>query len=369
MRSAVARTLKTGKRSLLGWAKRAGAFGRVADSEWRRRRLLILCYHGVALEDEHLWNGPLYMSPSDLRARFELLRAGGYNVLPLDEALQRLYVRDLPPRSVTLTFDDGYHDFYAAAWPLLQEFGYPATVYLTTLRCGKDVPIFNLAVPYMLWKQRGRAYDGGAAGLGSLDLRTAPTRAEAWEQIQRAARGLNLVGKHELAQAVSDAIGADYAGICARRLLTIMTPEQVSKLSARGLDVQLHTHRHWTPQVREKFEDEIVCNRERIVDLTGRNPVHFCYPSGLYKREFLPWLSDLDVVSATTCDPGFATERSEALLLPRLIDHDGLSALEFEGWLSGASAFTARKAAAYRRSAAPSRVTSGVLPGRAAGRR
>jgi hypothetical protein len=32
----------------------AGIFELVADSRWRQQRLLILCYHGTSLADEHL---------------------------------------------------------------------------------------------------------------------------------------------------------------------------------------------------------------------------------------------------------------------------------------------------------------------------
>jgi peptidoglycan/xylan/chitin deacetylase (PgdA/CDA1 family) len=349
MHSTVRSALRRAKQTALGGARRAGLFTVVKNSAWRQRRLLVLCYHGIALEDEHLWNGSLYMSPEVLRQRFGLLRAGGYQVLPLGEAIERLYARDLPPRAVALTFDDGYYDFYAAAWPLLQEFEYPATVYLATFRCDRNLPVFNLAVPLLLWRRRGGVYDAHAIGLGQLDLRTPGSRAEAWARIQQLAGTSGPERKHEIAQGVSDAIGGDYGAITLGRLLTIMRPADVTRLAAEGLDVQLHTHQHRTPRDREAFDEEIARNRQRIVELTGRTPQHFCYPSGLYEPEFLPWLADAGVVSATTCDPGMASRSSDSLLLPRLVDHEGLSPLEFEAWLTGTATVAARKAASYRK--------------------
>ncbi len=336
-------TLKQLKISALRFSKRLGVFKVIKNSEWRRRRLLILCYHGVSLADEHRWNPSLYMHPADLRARFDALRRGDFQVLPLAEAVNRLYARDLPPRSVAITFDDGYYDFYKEGWPLLREFGYPATVYLTTLRCDRNLPIFNLVVSYMLWQRRGSAHETPSLGIGPLDLRTADSRLQAWRKVMTLTGGLNPDSKRSLARALAADIGADYDGIEARRLLTIMTPAEVTALASRGLDVQLHTHRHRTPGVRELFDDEIERNRERITEMTGQNPTHFCYPSGVYDKRFLPWLSDLRVTSATTCDSGFATPETDALLLPRLVDHEGLAPIEFEGWLTGAAALTARK--------------------------
>src|SRR5262249_11809903 len=47
----------------------------------------------------------------------------------------RLSVGDESP-SVVLTFDDGFHDVYANAWPLLRERGLPFTLYLATAYLG-----------------------------------------------------------------------------------------------------------------------------------------------------------------------------------------------------------------------------------------
>ena len=59
---------------------------------------------------------------------------------------------------------------------------------------------------------------------------------------------------------------------------------------------------------------------------------------------FLPWLAELGVVSATTCDPGLASARSQPLLLHRFIDTTGKPALEFESWLTGVGALLAARA-------------------------
>src|SRR5271157_500696 len=93
-------------------AKRTGYFAAVASSAWRRNRFVILCYHGIALDDEHRWNPYLYITADLLRRRLETLRKFGCNLLPLGEAVERLYKGSLPARSVVLTFDDGFFDFY-----------------------------------------------------------------------------------------------------------------------------------------------------------------------------------------------------------------------------------------------------------------
>ena len=96
------------KQLVLRTARSAGAFGMLAASNWRKQRLLILAYHGVSLADEHEWNPYLFITPKQLQDRLDALRHGGYSIIGLGEALQRLEKGTLSGRSVALTFDDGF---------------------------------------------------------------------------------------------------------------------------------------------------------------------------------------------------------------------------------------------------------------------
>ena len=97
---------------------------------------------------------------------------------------------------------------------------------------------------------------------------------------------------------------------------------------------------------RQLFLREIEDNRNSIQEMTGQYARHFCYPSGVYNLKFLPWLQEAGIVSATTCEPGFATRGSNRLLLPRVLDNHAWSAIEFEGWLTGIAAALPRRALA-----------------------
>ena len=63
--------------------------------------------------------------------RMELLHRY-FNVLPLEELVERLTRKDVPPNAVAITFDDGYQDNYENAFPILKQFGLPSTIFLTT---------------------------------------------------------------------------------------------------------------------------------------------------------------------------------------------------------------------------------------------
>lgn len=49
------------KHTALEALRGVGAFDAVSRSKWRRSRLLVLCYHGISLDDEHEWNPGLYI--------------------------------------------------------------------------------------------------------------------------------------------------------------------------------------------------------------------------------------------------------------------------------------------------------------------
>jgi peptidoglycan/xylan/chitin deacetylase (PgdA/CDA1 family) len=335
----------------------------MADSKWRRNRLLILCYHGISRYDEHVWRPSLYMHLGVLRQRLEILKQGRYNVLRLGEALQRLQTGDLPPRGVALTFDDGGYDFYAAGFPVIKSFGFPVTVYQTTYYSDHQMPVFNLVCSYLLWKGRDRVlHNPKELGLSDpLDLRTERGRMHMVRKLVLDADASNLTGvqKNDLAAKLAKSLDISYDEIVSSRIFQLMNSSERAELAAAGVDFQLHTHRHRTPLEERLFRKEIQDNRQSMQKL-GETAIHFCYPSGVYRPEFQNWLQMENVVSATTCDSGLASRRSNPFLLPRLVDTSARSAVEFEAWLSGlAPVLTVRKAAPQIIPAAAGRVSQG----------
>ena len=331
--------LKQAKRTVLGVAKGTGAFAVSARSSRRNSRLLVLGYHGVSLADEHEWHPALYLSPKTFRGRMESLKRCRCTVLSLDDALDRLYRGDLPERAVVLTFDDGAYDFRQVVWPILKEYGYPATLYWTTYWVTVGRPVVPVIWNYMLWKKRGSVFPAPKL-LGSgaqLDLTTGASRGNAMQQLTSRSEQQKLDGVQEdaVTQELAQILGIDYEDLRRRRILSLLQPEEARELAADGVSVQLHMHEHNTPTVKDGFEKNLLDNRNFIEGLVGYRPAHFCYPGGIYQKEFLPWLRDLGIKSATTCDPALTTSSVDPLLVPRLVDTSCLSTLEFESWLVG----------------------------------
>ena len=99
-----------------------------------RHSLLVLMYHRVLPVAD-----PLLPEEPDLAtftAQMDILRAM-CNVLPLTEAVDRLYRKSLPPRAACITFDDGYLNNLTYSVPTLVARGLPATIFVAAeFLCG-----------------------------------------------------------------------------------------------------------------------------------------------------------------------------------------------------------------------------------------
>lgn len=102
-------------------------------------------YHSISEEDD-TQNHPYYITnscPQAFAEHMRFLHENSYQVVSLTEAVSRLEAGQISPKSVVLTFDDGYENFYTNAYPVLSHYGFRATVFLSTQYIGNDPRSFN----------------------------------------------------------------------------------------------------------------------------------------------------------------------------------------------------------------------------------
>jgi len=93
------------------------------------RLVPILVYHNLDAQPK----GRLVQSASSFEQQMRYLKAEGYHTLTLEEFLEFTRLdRQLPKKSVVLTFDDGYKSFKQYAYPVLKELGFTATLFVYT---------------------------------------------------------------------------------------------------------------------------------------------------------------------------------------------------------------------------------------------
>jgi peptidoglycan/xylan/chitin deacetylase (PgdA/CDA1 family) len=100
--------------------------------------LSILMYHQVGVFPRPAAHRALFCHVDRFRAQLAYLKAMDFTVLNMAQARACLFEgHPLPPRSVVLTFDDGYENFREHAWPALSEHGFSGTVFLVSDLLGK----------------------------------------------------------------------------------------------------------------------------------------------------------------------------------------------------------------------------------------
>lgn len=95
-------------------------------------KIIILMYHIIS-SPFSTNEKSLAVSPSAFRAQMNFLHRKGYNVISLEKAVTALISGESVPRNaVVITFDDGFIDTYEIAFPILNEFEFPATIFVVS---------------------------------------------------------------------------------------------------------------------------------------------------------------------------------------------------------------------------------------------
>jgi peptidoglycan/xylan/chitin deacetylase (PgdA/CDA1 family) len=99
----------------------------------------ILMYHSIAEEDEAGIRGYYRTATAPLvfAAQMESLHQAGFAVVGLGEAVRRCTQPGAVKNSVVITFDDGFRNFYTNAFPVLNRYGFTATMFLPTAHIGE----------------------------------------------------------------------------------------------------------------------------------------------------------------------------------------------------------------------------------------
>lgn len=163
----------------------------IFDQHWSP----ILMYHRVDYDEEGLdW----VVAPPVFERQLAFLRRQGYTGLTASQLADGLEGKiALPPKPVLITFDDGYTDNYTTAWPLLQKYGFNATIFLVSDYIGQDNRFdrgLSRLCPTMPLEQI-RAMQKGGIEFGShtcnhLSLPTL-SEAERTEELERSRRDLS----------------------------------------------------------------------------------------------------------------------------------------------------------------------------------
>lgn len=302
------------KQAMLTLARSAGLFAAARNAT--AGQLRILCYHGLWVTPGYQFGNLSFMPPEQFEDHMMLLKRSGQPVLPLSEAVDRLADGTLPPAAVVITIDDAWVSTFTHMLPVLEALELPATLYATTWYSGRALPVVNMAVAYL------------RAASSRLDIDAGAKAAEI--------DALPLERRLEALRALGAELGVNEAWLELRQF-NIMSADELAEAHRRGLDVQLHTHRHIELENEvDALPQEIAENRAFLRAALGEHALaHFCYPSGSFHPTAPAVLAANGVQSATLVDQGLNAPGSDPYALRRFLDGRSVSEAEFDAYLSG----------------------------------
>jgi peptidoglycan/xylan/chitin deacetylase (PgdA/CDA1 family) len=294
---------------------------------------LILMYHRVLPRElAHGGNIPvqpgMYVTPESFRAHLSWLK-DHYSILSLTELAERLAARQDISHCVVLTFDDGWADNYQYAYPLLQEYKAPATIFLasgfiqtarrfwpeevgwaTLAVCEGWLDVSRLPGPIVEMMQSEKIRKDRP--LEAVDLMIAEMKT--WNEERRSSTAARCAEIREKIDGRGDPL--------------LMNWDEVREMSASGLvDFGSHTVNHaLLDQLPvEKVRQELVESSDRICRETGLPVELFAYPNGNYDPTVLSLLPETGIRVAVTTRRGFVRPDASLLELPRMAMHEDVS--------------------------------------------
>lgn len=305
----------------------------------RRHRdaVAIVMFHGV--EDEPLSPVCRHVLDSRLyRRQLDYIRKH-FNVLPLEEALDRLAEGTLPPRALAITFDDGTRNLATHAVPVLRELGLPAAVFVATGPLDSGGTLW----PDRLWlaiaHTAASEIDLAALGRGVCSLNGSANRGKAYAA---AVEGLKDLADADRIAALDGILGAlGYRDDGDGGPFRMLTWDEARAMVGDSL-VTLHPHSVTHPILArcddDKVEREIAASCAALERETGCAAKVFAYPNGrpqdfdnrardVLRRRGIRW--------ALSTTAGLADRQCDPLALPRLAVASDASFGHFRLMVSG----------------------------------
>ena len=91
-------------------------------------RVAVLGYHDLA---ENQPETAMRIHTSKFRTQMQAIQQLGIKVITMEEFIAwKVEGKSLPPKSILITFDDGWKSVYTDAFPILKEMGFPFTIFL-----------------------------------------------------------------------------------------------------------------------------------------------------------------------------------------------------------------------------------------------
>ena len=218
-----------------------------------------------------------------------------------------------------LTFDDGWRDTYATAYPWLKKFGMPATLFLATgsiegrggfwveqLKRLWRIPSLRAQMKSVLCEVGGQDKWRGA------DL----------EDIVEWLKHMPTENRHSLLRAL---LPSEENSHSSDEVDSMLTWDQVIEMSRNGVEFGAHTVSHplLSYETDTTVERELRISKQTLEEKLGKKVRAFAYPNGDWDERVRRWVKQVGYQSALTTRPGWHRFGQDRYTIRRILLHEG----------------------------------------------
>lgn len=241
----------------------------------KSRNVRILIYHRVNDEKD-----PFFPStPVNVFEKQMEYLSSRFNVLPLEEAVERIKRKDVPDNTVVITFDDGYRDNYVNAFPIMKKWSVPVTIFLATDAIGSGRVLWHDRVFSAFRGTREPFLNAFCENRQVFPLRTLGEKLSSQGTVLTFLRSLEegerLLWIDRLVEKLKVVEGRDATGL-------MLTWDEVKTMSRGGVHFGSHTVTHpiLSRLPDERVKKEIRDSKTIIEEHLGTSVKTFAYPNG-----------------------------------------------------------------------------------------
>lgn len=311
--------IKRSIKSVLSAAKIRGAFPAAAAGD-----VNILAYHRVVADIRKAEKEAIYgtvVSAETFWKHCEALRKS-FDVVSLETAGRFLESGQKAARPLAvITFDDGYLDFYEEAFPILNEFGFPATVFLPTAFIGKPQPLSHDRIYWLVKQSLEKSVSlheplaaAGVSKAAIVKMLSSPNVLKITDLIVHLANDLreNIISEMERA------LGGRFENYPPE--YELLDWRMVREMSGKGIGFGSHTARHVILPLEKSstLEKELADSKTLLEKEIGESVTMFAYPNGEFNDEIKQLVAEAGYKIAVTTKTNINRPGADLLALGRI---------------------------------------------------
>lgn len=254
-------------------------------------------YHGIIDDDNEIdcwW----LIKRSQFFEQIEYIRRN-FSIISIDEALGN---KRLPKNPCVLTFDDGYKSFLTHAYPILEEYQIPSTIYITTGPVAEEGMIWTDRIFCYLYNKYCEEIDLTEFSLGKWPIDSKINKRKSLATILYIMKKTDYRKKNTLIEKIiKQHKDSSRFSEAFKNPFETLSIDDVKELSEKPLvTIGAHTVNHEVltrMPVREAAK-EIKDSRDFLKKWTGKAICHFSYPDGQFNYEIAKQVRKLGFKSA-----------------------------------------------------------------------